>query len=458
MTVDPIEYQHVTGEWRITGYDSRDDEDALPEQLPLTGRVVFSARFDKYDRFATIYVPGAPGEPGHQLRVRDMMFAVVHGRLQDRQARDGVMLPAVIGGVPIIWTATPELYEDPGNGDLGPRVPADKVTWSPPEPNTDPGPGPLLPGAQTLPGVDVLPAAGEVPAPGTVVNREVDLGSVVDATIDYVEPVVSHVAYLVAQARGYEADAYTSARQSEAAARSSSRAATASRDSATAAGESATAAGESQKASRDNAAAAADSATAAGKSATASRDSATASDQARQAAQPASRDAATAAATAGDSATAAGKSATASRDSATAAAGSADAARRDADRSRDEADRARAAADEADAVVAAGAPTGGWRYEHFDAPTKSRLDAAETALQDVAVDDVGGLPEALDDKADLDVNRKVPRAQLPAHVQSIAGKTGDVTVTDIGAAPAHKIVSTLPATGTPGTLYLVPKS
>ncbi|QOV99494.1 hypothetical protein [Rhodococcus pyridinivorans] len=469
-----IEYQHVTGEWRITGYDSRDDVDALPEQLPLRGTVTFTAKFDKYDRFKTIYVPGVGGAPGHQLRVRDMKFPVVKGRLMDRQARDGVMLPAVVGGVPIIWTARPDLYEDPGTGALGAPVPADKVTWSPPPPEGDNGEPleALLPGPDLLPGVDVFPTAGGGTPPPGEVTRRVDLGAIVDATIEYIEPVVSHVAYLVGEARDAEAGAYTSARDAEA---SATAAATSASDAATSAGGADTArqaAATSATQAADRATAAATSATNAATSATAAAGSATAADQSKQAAATSASNAATSAGAANTARDAAAGSAANAAGSATAAAGSATTSQQQADRARDEADRAQTAADSA----VAGVPIGGWPYSDLAAPVRASLDKADTALQDVAVADVDGLLDQLDGKADLDTGGLVPRNQLPTHAHSVNGQTGDVDLdaADVGAAPAsvvqdvtnlqtgkapaHQIVASLPATGTPGVLYLVPKS
>ncbi|MGF7124017.1 hypothetical protein [Rhodococcus sp. BE178] len=162
-----IEFQHITGAWMITDYDSPDDADALPEQVSLKGRVVFCARFDAGDRSKAIHVPDAAGN--YLLSVREMMYPVVHGRLKDRQARDGVMLPAVVGGVPIVWTAIPELEEDPGVGIKGAKVPANTITFSPAEPD----------------------ANGD---------RKLNLADVADASVEYPEPVVSRVAELVREA------------------------------------------------------------------------------------------------------------------------------------------------------------------------------------------------------------------------------------------------------------------
>lgn len=162
-----IEFQHVTGAWKITDYDSRDDPDALPEQKNLKGKCTFSARFDVNDRAEAIHVPDPAGN--YLLSVREMVFPIVHGRLIDREARDGVMLPAVAGGVPIIWTAVPTLQEDPGNGITGAPVPANSITFAPAEPDGDG-------------------------------NRAVNLADIADTVIEYPEPVVSRVAVLVKQA------------------------------------------------------------------------------------------------------------------------------------------------------------------------------------------------------------------------------------------------------------------
>lgn len=373
-----VEYQHVTGEWRITAYDSRADDDALPEMVPLRGRVHFSARFDQYDRFASVYVPGDEESTAHLLSVRDMVFAVVNGRLQDRQARDGVWLPAVVGGVPIVWTARPELFEDPGGGILGDAVRSDSVTWSPPEAGPD--------------GV-----------------RAVDLAEAVDSSTDYAPPVVSMVADLVARARSAEsgavaaaARAQTSAENIGQAARDATRSADAAASSAGAADDSARAASGSADAAAGSAGAAADSADAADVSARAAADSAGAAADSADAADGSAR-------SASESAGAAADSADAAASSAVAADTSADRAAAEADRSRGEADRARAAADAA--VV--GAPEGGWSRAELAADVRGSLARADTALQDVDVDDVGGLPEALDEKADL-VNGVLVTSQIPA--------------------------------------------
>lgn len=162
-----IEYQHVTGAWMITDYDSRDDPDALPEQKTLKGRVVFQAQFDPQDRSHAIHVPDDAG--AYLLSVREMTFAIVRGRLQDRQARDGVMLPAVVGSVPIVWTAVPELQEDPGVGVDGAPVAANPITFNPADPDSE--------------GV-----------------RRVNLADVVDPSIVLPELVESRVAQLVREA------------------------------------------------------------------------------------------------------------------------------------------------------------------------------------------------------------------------------------------------------------------
>ncbi|MCU7530692.1 hypothetical protein, partial [Prescottella equi] len=101
--------------------------------------------------------------------VREMVFPIVHGRLIDREARDGVMLPAVAGGVPIVWTAIPELQEDPGTGITGAPVPANSITFSPAAPD---GSG----------------------------NRSVNLADVVDSSIVFPPMVESRVAQLVVEA------------------------------------------------------------------------------------------------------------------------------------------------------------------------------------------------------------------------------------------------------------------
>lgn len=165
--MSPIEWQHVTGMWKITDYDSREDPDALPEQKTLKGRCVFQAKFDASDQAEAILVPDAAGS--YLLSVREMVFPIVHGRLIDREARDGVMLPAVAGGVPIVWTAIPELQEDPGTGITGAPVPANSITFSPAAPD---GSG----------------------------NRSVNLADVVDSSIEFPPMVESRVAQLVVEA------------------------------------------------------------------------------------------------------------------------------------------------------------------------------------------------------------------------------------------------------------------
>lgn len=164
---DSVEWQHVTGMWKITDYDSREDPDALPEQKTLKGRCVFRARFDATDQAEAILVPDAAGS--YLLSVREMVFPIVHGRLIDREARDGVMLPAVAGGVPIVWTAIPELQEDPGTGITGAPVPANSITFAPAAPD---GGG----------------------------NRSVNLADVVDSSIVFPPMVESRVAQLVVEA------------------------------------------------------------------------------------------------------------------------------------------------------------------------------------------------------------------------------------------------------------------
>ncbi|WP_458681964.1 hypothetical protein [Prescottella equi] len=162
-----IEFQHVTGAWMITDYDSPNDEDALPEQVPLKGTCTFRARFDTRDRAKAIHVPDAAGS--YLLSIREMEYAVVHGRLQDRQARDGVMLPVVVGGVPIVWTVTPDLQEDPGVGITGAKVAANTITFGPADPDDN--------------GV-----------------RRLNLADIADTNIDYPDPVISRMAVLVKQA------------------------------------------------------------------------------------------------------------------------------------------------------------------------------------------------------------------------------------------------------------------
>lgn len=163
---DVIEWQHVTGAWKATDYDSRDDQDALPEQIPLKGKVTFRARFDARDRFEAISVPALDGS--YMLSLREMVYPTVRGRLIDRQGRDGVWLPAVIGGVPVVWTAIPELETDPGVGLRGEPLPSDRVTFGPAEPDSEG-------------------------------RRVLSLADVAATDREYAEPIVARVALLTSQ-------------------------------------------------------------------------------------------------------------------------------------------------------------------------------------------------------------------------------------------------------------------
>ncbi|MFI2216512.1 hypothetical protein ACH47B_06465 [Rhodococcus sp. NPDC019627] len=504
-----IEYQHVVGEWRITDYDSRDDVDAIPETNTLKGRVTFSAKWDERDRFATIRVPEDGDAESFALSVRPMVFPVVAGRLQDREARDGVMLPAVAGGVPIVWTATPELFEDPGLGMKGDAVRADPVIFGPPVP------------------------AGDG-------SRTVNLADVVNGTIEYPEPIVSQVAALVQDAEAAKTEAETAAGLADASADAAASSANASAGSAGAAAATLV----TVQAAAD---AAAGSATAAAGSAGAAASSAAAADTS-EAAAAGSASAASSSATAADgsadaaalSADAAADSATAAAGSATAAAGSAATAGTEANRAQTEANRAQAAADAAEV----GAPAGGWTEAELSASVNASLDKADTALQSVPAHthttaQVTGLDTALAGKADL-VGGQIVTSQLPAvaissrtvvadrpallaltaqegdvgiitsgadrgsyilgsgpannfaswalmvapadAVSSVNNQTGAVNLgaADVGAAPAvhthttaqvtgldgalagkapaHQLVASLPATGTAGVLYLIAKA
>lgn len=453
------EYQHVTGEWRITAIDSRDDTDPYPETETLKGRVHFTARFDAWDRFASLLASDDTGV--YQLVVRGVTYPVVRGRLIDLQGRDGVWLPAVIDGVPIVWTAQPELQTDPARGVKGEPVRVDPVTWAPPAAGNA-----LLPGSSTYPGADTLPGAD------SVANREVNLAEVVDGTIEFAEPVVSAVAALVMEARAERTAADAAATDARS---SSSQAATASL---AAAGYADDAAG-SASAAATSASAASGSATSAAAAATTADEAADAADASALAAADSASAAADSAGAASSSATAAAGSATQAAGSATAAAGSATAAAGSASAAATDAARAEAAADAAEL----GAPDGGWTVDTLAAGVQASLSKADSALQSVAVADVDGLALELDAKADL-VGGKVPAAQLPdppaVPVQSVNGETGAVVLdaADVGArpagaipqadvagltdalagkAPAHETVTTLPATGTPGKLYLILK-
>ncbi|WP_208601200.1 hypothetical protein, partial [Rhodococcoides fascians] len=220
-----IAYQHVTGGWKITDYDSRTDEDPFPDESTLKGKVTFVASFDERDRFAAIRVPGDESDPAYALSVRPMVFPVVAGRLQDRQARDGVWLPAVVAGVPIVWTATPELFEDPGRGVLGDKVRADSVTFGPADPD----------------------ASGD---------RAVNLADIMDAGTEYPAPVISRVAQLVRDAESAAEAAAGSAAGVAESARVAGVSAAEAADSELAAASSATAALGSEVAAGDSAEAA----------------------------------------------------------------------------------------------------------------------------------------------------------------------------------------------------------
>ncbi|OZF41931.1 hypothetical protein [Rhodococcus sp. 14-2470-1a] len=370
-----IEYQHVTGGWRITDYDSRTDADPFPDQSTLKGKVTFTASFDEQDRFAAIRVPGDDVDPEtYALSVRPMVFPIVAGRLQDRQARDGAWLPAVVAGVPIVWTATPELFEDPGRGTLGPKVRADSVTFGPADPD----------------------AAGV---------RAVNLANIMDAGTEYPAPVISRVAQLVRDAES---------------------AATAAAGSAAGVAQSAEAAAASAGEAADSELAAAGSATTALDSEVSARDSA--DDAASSAADAArSRDAASGAGAARD---AAEQSAGLAADSAEAAAGSATAAAGSADLASDAATDAGAAADRAEAAADAseqGAPAGGWTETDLSTSVRTSLARADGALVDapatvtltnLAPEVSAAFGQVIDDsirtKADLGPNGQLITSQIPA--------------------------------------------
>lgn len=510
-----IEYQHVTGEWRATAYDSREDDDALPELVPLKGRVTFTAKFDAYDRFAAVPVPGGDDGEAFRLAVRTMVYPVVNGRLIDRQARDGVMLPAVVAGAPIVWSARPELTTDPGRGVKGEPVPADIVTFGPPAP------------------------VGGV--------RAVDLSTVIDVAIEYPEIVVSQVGELAQQATESATDAAASAADaasSESEAAGSAVAAAASADSAQAAadsaGDSASAAAASSSAAQASADAAAGSESTASAAAVAASDSADSAQAAASAADAASG-------AASSSASAAAESAVSAAGSASAADASAAAASSSESNAASSADAAAASAAEAADVIADQIPNasptvkgGLWLAGDLggtaQAPTVPGLADKSDVGHTHRTGDVDGLDAALDGKADL-VGGVVPSSQIPAvgltkptvvadrdgmlaltaeegdvavisdgpdkgsymlgsgastsfdswvklvapdaPVQSVNGQQGTVNLgpSDVGAAPAdhghqlddvdgldaaldgkapaHVPVFTLPETGVPGTLYLL---
>lgn len=369
-----IEYQHVTGGWKITDYDSRSDDDPYPDESTLKGRVTFRASFDEGDRFAAIRVPGADEDPAYALSVRPMVFPVVAGRLQDRQARDGVWLPAVVAGVPIVWTATPELNEDPGRGVLGPKVRADAVTFGPADPDVD----------------------GE---------RAVDLADIMDAGTEYPAPVISRVAELVRDAELAATNAAASANGVEVFADAAA-------DSAADAAESELAAGESASSALDSEVAAAGHAQDAGDSASNAATSAEAASGAG-----AARDAA--AASAGE----AESSATSAASSAAAAADSAFDAGESATDAGAAATRAEAAADAAEL----GAPAGGWTAGELSTGVQTSLARADGALPDVpgsvtldnlapAVGDAFGdlIDQSIASKADLGPDGKILTSQVSA--------------------------------------------
>ncbi|WP_037165004.1 hypothetical protein [Rhodococcoides fascians] len=324
-----IEYQHVTGGWKITDYDSRTDEDPFPDESTLKGKVTFVASFDERDRFAAIRVPGDETDPAYALSVRPMVFPVVAGRLQDRQARDGAWLPAVVAGVPIVWTATPELFEDPGRGVLGDKVRADSVTFGPADPD----------------------ATGE---------RAVNLANIMDAGTEYPAPVISRVAQLV--------------RDAESAAQAAAGSAAGVAESARVAGVSAAEAADSELAAASSATTALGSEVAAGDSAEAAQ--ASASDAASSAAAASGAGAARDAAEASE--LAAAGSASAAAESATDAGAAADSAADSATDAGAAADRAEVAADAAEL----GAPAGGWSESELSASVRDSLDRADGALPD----------------------------------------------------------------------------
>lgn len=133
-----IEYQTVLGRWYMTGHDSRDDVDALPEQIALSGRCVFIPADSDRDGVRWVRVPAGEDHSSYRLAVRPAVFPVLAGVLVDDQGRVGIQLPAVAGGEPIRWVATPELFEDPGRGRApGPTVNVGRIPFAPADPDVN---------------------------------------------------------------------------------------------------------------------------------------------------------------------------------------------------------------------------------------------------------------------------------------------------------------------------------
>ena len=131
-----IENQTVVGRWYITGHDSRTDADALPERIPLSGRVVFTPKGSDVDGIKWVRVPAEGDRPSYRLAIRPVAVPVMDGILRDDDGDPGVQLPAVAGGEPIWWVAKPELFEDPGRGRAaGASVAVWEIPFGPAEPN-----------------------------------------------------------------------------------------------------------------------------------------------------------------------------------------------------------------------------------------------------------------------------------------------------------------------------------
>lgn len=103
----------VTGDWRHVIDDGMVDEDALPDESLPTGHVVFTPISP------SVAVDGAPAVAHTLAEVKALISA---GELNDLQGREGVYLVGKIGGITVRWRAVTHLYFQGVKVDYPPLV------------------------------------------------------------------------------------------------------------------------------------------------------------------------------------------------------------------------------------------------------------------------------------------------------------------------------------------------
>lgn len=97
-----IRHEMITGRWSLLIEDTHADEDAYLDEVPLTGKVIFTPVWPE----GVVAAPaGGEDEPLRLVAAQPVTALVADGVLTDLQGREGQPLPVQIGGVELWWRA-----------------------------------------------------------------------------------------------------------------------------------------------------------------------------------------------------------------------------------------------------------------------------------------------------------------------------------------------------------------